>query len=62
MQRRRPRATTAETPAEEVPALFWLLLIAAVAAVSMVTISTVRFDGFDRLLRDGGLFAPYFTT
>jgi len=62
MQPLSPGSTTAETHAEEVPPHFWLVLIAVVVAVLVLTLSTVSFDGFDRLLRDGEPFAPYSTT
>jgi hypothetical protein len=62
MQRTCSGSSTAETRVGQVPVLFWLILIAAVAAVLLLTLSTVSFDGFDRLLRNGEPFAPYFTT
>jgi hypothetical protein len=45
-----------------VPLHFWLALIAVVAAVLMLILATVSFEGFDRLLRDGEPFAPYYAT
>jgi hypothetical protein len=61
MQRLNPGCTTLEH-AEEVPLHFWLALIAVVAAVLMLILATVSFEGFDRLLRDGEPFAPYYAT
>jgi membrane protein YqaA with SNARE-associated domain len=45
-----------------VPALWWLAIIAAVAATLLLISSTVSFQGLDRLLPAGEPFLPYFTT
>lgn len=46
----------------KVPALGWFALIAAVATTLFLVLSTVSFQGVDRLLPAGELFLPYFTT
>jgi len=62
MQRVHHDNTAAKTRAREVPALFWFVVIAAVAATLLLVVSTVGFQGLDRLLPDGEPFLPYFTT
>jgi hypothetical protein len=51
-----------DTRPTKVPALGWFALIAAVATTLFLILSTVSFDGLDRLLPAGELFLPYFTT
>jgi len=45
-----------------VPALGWLVIIAAVAAMLFLIFSTLSFQGLDRLVPANELFLPYFTT
>lgn len=53
-----------DTPPTTVPALAWLVTIAAVAvaATLLLLFATIIFQGLDRLLPAGAPFLPYFTT
>ena len=51
-----------DTRPTKVPALGWFALIAAVATALFLVLSTVSFQGVDRLPPAGELFLPYFTT
>jgi hypothetical protein len=50
-----------KTSTRKVPALFCVAIIAAVAAL-LLLVFTINFQGLDRLLPDGGLFLPNYTT
>jgi|HubBroStandDraft_3_1064219.scaffolds.fasta_scaffold05637_3 hypothetical protein len=47
---------------EELPVRFLLLTMVAAISVLLLAIFSIDFRGLERLLPDGELFVPYFTT